>query len=252
MTQSEKAALFKSLHVKGDPLILYNIWDAGSAKKIAKEGAKAIATGSWSVASAQGFEDGEQIPMAFVLQIIERIARTVDVPVSLDFEGAYADDPQQIAKHIAHVIKTGAVGINFEDRHVQADGLFAIQTQAERIKAIRQAADDAGIALFINARTDVFLKADPATHKDWIETALEREAAYGEAGADGFFVPGLSDPAHIEHLVGKVNLPLNVMMMGPTPSAKDMAALGVSRISHGPSPYRHALKDLSARYCAMT
>lgn len=249
MTQPEKARLFAGLHVPGDPVILYNIWDAGSARTIAEAGAKAIATGSWSVAAAQGYGDGEEIPLDLLLRIAGRIAATVDVPVTVDFEGGYAETAEDTAANAARLMETGATGINFEDRVVSGDGLYGTQTQADRIRAIRQAADSTGLPLFINARTDVFLKEhDRSKHAGLLADALDRAAAYTEAGASGFFVPGLVDGDLIGKVCDGVSLPVNVMMLDGAPSVQDLAALGVARVSYGPGPYIDAMQDLAARF----
>ena len=157
MSQSRKAKEFASLHVKGTPVILYNAWDAGSAKAIVDAGSKAIATSSWSVAAAQGYEDGEHLPLAFAEQIVGRIAATVDVPVTVDFEGGYSEDDRELASNISRLLELGVIGINFEDRVVKGKGLYSIERQAQRIAAIRAAAEHKDIPFFINARTDVFL-----------------------------------------------------------------------------------------------
>ncbi|MCB1624857.1 MAG: isocitrate lyase/phosphoenolpyruvate mutase family protein [Pseudomonadales bacterium] len=176
MSQADKARAFKALHVPENPLVLYNIWDAGGAKAVAKAGAKAVATGSWSVAAAHGFADGEAIPLDFALIIVERIVQSVDVPVTVDFEGGYSEAPEQVAANVLRVMKAGAVGINFEDQIVNGEGLYSIADQAARIAAVRKAADAAGVPLFINARTDVFLKADAtAIHADLMGEALTRQ-----------------------------------------------------------------------------
>lgn len=248
MSQSEKAAQFKSLHRKGDPLILYNIWDAGGAKALAEAGAKASATGSWSVAAAHGFKDGEAIPLEFLLQIVERIAASVNLPLSVDFEGGYAAEPDRVAANVRNVIRAGAIGINFEDQVVQGKGLYQISQQVERIKAVRHAAELEGVAIFINARTDLFLGSDPSTHEALVAEAIEREQAYAEAGADGFFVPGLTDLPLIERITEAVRLPVNIMMRGALDSISKVAGVGVSRVSYGPGPYVSAMSDLSARY----
>lgn len=248
MSQSEKAMHFKSLHVKGDPLVLYNIWDAGGAKTLADAGATASATGSWSMAAAHGFEDGEAIPLEFVLQIVERIATAVDFPLTVDFEGGYAAEPQRVSENACQVIKAGAIGINFEDQIIHGDGLYPITTQVERIKAVRLAAEREGVHLFINARTDLFLGADPSTHEMLVAEAIDREAAYAEVGADGFFIPGLIDLALIKRIVDTVNLPVNIMMMGDLSSINEVAGVGVSRASYGPGPYFSAMFDLSERF----
>ena len=246
MTQKEKAELFKSLHVKGSPVILFNIWDAGSARTLEQAGAKAIATGSWSVAAAYGFADGETIPLELVLTNIKRIADSVAVPVTLDFETGYATDLAQLKENIRNVIAAGAIGINFEDRIIGRDELQTTEDQSARIKAVREAADETSIPLFINARTDVFLKTYPAKHDEGqLEEALQRVAAYAEAGASGLFAPGLRDPELIEKLCDRSSLPVNILALPDTPPTKTLAQLGVARISYGAAPYRQMAQALT-------
>ncbi len=251
MSQADRARQFADLHVPGSPLVLYNIWDAGGAKAIAEAGAKAVATGSWSVAAAQGYPDGQAIPLDLHLEIVSRIAATVGVPVTMDFEGGYAESPDGVAANIARVIATGAIGINFEDQIVGGEGLHAPEAQCERIAAVRRVADEAGVPLFVNARTDLFLKEkDRARHGDLVPAAIERGAAYAESGGSGFFVPGLVDPDLIGAVCEASSLPVNVMMRG-TPAIDVLAGLGVARISYGPGPYVQAIADLSERFAAI-
>ena len=243
MNQSAKAARFAALHIKGAPLLLYNAWDAGSAQAILDAGAKAIATSSWAVAEAQGYRDGEAIPVELVEQIVARIAGTIDVPVTVDFEGGYSDDDQVLAANVFRLLALGVVGMNFEDRVVKGVGLYAVDRQAHRIAAIRDAADKQGVNLFINARTDVFLgqQGDPAQS---VGEALERAKAYASAGASGFFIPGLQDAALIGRICDGTALPVNVMVMDGVPSNERLSTLGVARISYGPIPYIRAMKAL--------
>ena len=243
MNQAEKAARFAEFHVKGAPLLLYNAWDAGTAKAILDAGAKAIATSSWAVAEAQGYRDGEAIPISFVEQIVARIASTIDAPVTVDFEGGYSEDAGDLAKNVSRLLALGVVGINFEDRVVQGAGLYPIDRQARRIAAIREAAGKQGIELFINARTDVFFvqKGDPAQS---VGDALDRGSAYAAAGASGFFVPGLRDDALIGRICDRVALPVNVMVMDGVPPTERLSELGVARISYGAIPYIRAMKAL--------
>jgi 2-methylisocitrate lyase-like PEP mutase family enzyme len=124
MNQSDKAGRFAELHVKGRPVLLYNAWDAGSAKAILAAGAQAIATSSWSVAEAQGYRDGEAIPIALAEEIVGRIAATVDAPVTVDFEGGYSEDDDELAGNIARLLDLGVIGVNFEDRVVKGSGLY--------------------------------------------------------------------------------------------------------------------------------
>jgi 2-methylisocitrate lyase-like PEP mutase family enzyme len=244
-TQKEKADLFKTLHVKGSPLILFNIWDPGSARVLEQVGAKAIATGSWSVAAAHGFEDGEKIPLELVLANLERIVGSVALPVTLDFEGGYATDALALKENITKVIAAGAVGINFEDRIVGGDGLHTVEDQSARIRAIREAAEEASIPFFINARKDVFLRTYPAKHNEnELEEAVQRGKAYTEAGASGLFYAGLRDPQLIEKACELSSLPVNILAVPDAPPTKILAQLGVARISYGGRPYRQVSEAL--------
>jgi 2-methylisocitrate lyase-like PEP mutase family enzyme len=243
MNQIGKAARFAEFHIKGNPLLLYNAWDAGTAKTILDAGAKAIATSSWAVAEAQGYRDGEAIPVTLVEQIIARIVSTIDAPVSVDFEGGYSDDDGVLAENVSRLLELGVIGINFEDRVVQGAGLYPIDRQARRISAIRDAAGKKGVDLFINARTDLFLgqQGDPAQS---VGDALDRAKSYAAAGASGFFIPGMRDDALIGRICDGVVMPVNVMVMDGVPPAERLSELGVARISYGAIPYIRAMKAL--------
>ncbi len=249
MDQKEKARAFKELHISGKPLVLFNIWDAGSAQAVAKAGAKAIATGSWSVAAAQGYDDGEQIPLSFVEMITSRIAASVDLPVSIDFEGGYAAEPEAVADNVQRILQAGAVGINFEDRVVTGEGLYTIKQQSQRISAIRLRAESIGIPMVINARTDLFLQeTDRSKHAALIDQTMQRADAYADAGASSFFVPGVVDIDLIKTICANSSLPVNVMATKDTPSIAELAQIGVARISHGPGPYAQAHLYLKEKY----
>ena len=245
MKQTEKAARFAELHVKGAPLVLYNAWDAGSARAIQEAGALAVATSSWAMAKAQGYNDGEDIPIGLVEQIVARIAATVDVPLSVDFEGGYSEDDGEMAENVTRLLDLGVVGINFEDRIVKGSGLYDIDRQARRIAALRGAADRKGIALFINARTDLFFGqgGEPTPS---VDEARHRAEAYAGAGASGFFVPGVRDEALIGRLCEAVALPVNVLATSDLPPIQRLSELGIARVSHGHLPYVDALKALQA------
>ena len=246
--QKTKVEQFAALHRKGDPVILCNIWDPGSAKVVAAAGAKAIATGSHGVAVAMGFKDGENTPLDLVLDNCRRIAGAVELPVTLDFEGGYAVDPKGLKANIARVVEAGAIGINFEDQVIGGQGLHDVATQAARVAAVRQAADASGVGLFINARCDVFLKADRASHgATQLAELLVRAKAYADAGGDGLFAPGLVDPGLIGELTAKSPLPVNILMMQGAPDIAALRALGVARISFGASPYREAMRPSTRR-----
>ena len=235
---------FAALHVPGAPLMLVNVWDAGSAKAVAAAGAKAIATGSASVAAANGFSDAEALPLDLALANAGRIVTAVDLPVSIDFEGGYAVAPDAVAPNIAVLAATGAVGCNFEDQVIGGSGMHAPEVQAARIAAIRATT---GPDFFINARTDIFLQAAPETHDAaMVDDAIARAHAYAAAGASGFFVPGLADLDLLARMCRESPLPVNFMAFPGAPDAAAVAATGVARISHGPFPFRAAMRAVEA------
>ena len=235
-------ARFAELHVPGNPLILFNAWDAGSAQAVANAGASAIATGSASVAMANGFGDGQQVPLEYALGNAKRIVDSVDLPVTIDFEGAYSDDPHEGARNIVRLADTGAVGCNFEDQIVGGEGLHPIDVQAGRIAAARAAV---GPDFFINVRTDLFLKAKQETHDEaMLGEAVDRALAYAEAGASGYFVPMLGNLDYLRRLCAKSPVPVNFMTYPGCPSSAEVAATGVARISHGPFPYMSLMGQL--------
>ncbi|MEE1609771.1 isocitrate lyase/PEP mutase family protein [Microvirga sp. CF3016] len=241
--QVTKAKTFKDLHVPGRPIILFNAWDAGSAKAVAASGAKAVATGSWSVAAAHGFDDGEHMPFDLAIANLERIVAATHLPVTVDLESGYGADPEAVGATIGRAVQAGAIGYNIEDGFREAT-LREVSDQAARLKGAKAAADRFGVPAFLNARTDVFLIASADQHESLAAAALERARAYADAGADGFFVPGLADERLIARVVEGSPLPVNIMAGARTPSAARLAELGVARISHGPGPYRMAMKAL--------
>jgi len=242
---TRKDEQFRALHIPGKPLILFNVWDAGSARAVAAAGARALATSSWSVANANGFADGERIPLALVIDNLRRIVGATDLPVTIDLEGGYGDTPEEVGETIALAITAGAVGCNLEDSFPVNGKLRATADQAARIRRARQIADAANLHFFINARTDVFFQRPPERHDDEMAAeAIERARAYAEAGADGLFVPCLADIALIARLAQASPIPLNIMVGDATPPVSVLAEHGVARLSHGPRPYLMAMKAL--------
>jgi 2-methylisocitrate lyase-like PEP mutase family enzyme len=226
---------FAKTHIAGDPLVLFNAWDAGSAIAVAQSGAKAIATGSASVAMANGFGDGQEVSLEFALANAGRVAKSVDLPVTIDFEGGYAEDSESLAANGRRLAETGAIGCNFEDQVVGTDRLYETADQATRIAALR---NGVGGDFFINARTDLFLKTRPENHDAALaDQAIERASAYAAAGANGFFIPGLADLSLVERICRGVNLPVNAMHLPGGPSRAGWAGAGIARVSHGPFPY---------------
>lgn len=248
MSQKHKAEQFRELHHAEAPLVLYNVWDAMGAGSLAEAGAPAVGTSSWAIAKAHGFGDGEEMPLAFAAQIVHFIAAHVDMPVTADFEAGYASDLRQLRANTEQFLRTGIVGVNFEDQIVGGDGLYGLEDQASRIQTVRHVADDLGIPLFINARTDVFMQAKPTDDLEQLaEQAVARAKIYQRAGADGFFVPNLDNEAMIARLCQEVDMPLNIISLDPSIDIGKIAALGVRRISFGPKPILDAMADFRQR-----
>lgn len=226
---------FSALHVARDPVVLFNAWDPGSAIAVAKSGARAIATGSASVSMANGFGDGEEVPLDLALANAARIVKAVELPVTVDFEGGYATDAEGLTANGRRLAETGAIGCNFEDQVVGTDSLYEIDDQAARIGALRRGVGD---AFFINARTDLFLKAKPEAHDAALaDAAIERGKAYAAAGVNGYFIPGLANLELVERIVKAVPVPVNAMWLPGGPSRADWASAGIARVSHGPFPF---------------
>ncbi len=244
--QQTKAKLFRTLHVAGRPLVLFNVWDPGSTKAVAAAGALAIATGSWSVAAAHGFPDGEKLPWALALDNLVRIVTTTVLPVSFDIESGYGDDPAAVGRSVSGLLAVGAIGCNIEDSFPATGKLRAIEDQVERLRAARAAAAHTGIDAFINARIDVFFQAGPEAHDGaMVDAAITRAEAFAAAGADGVFLPGVVDIGLIEALAKRSPLPLNIMAGAASPDLAALARAGVARVSHGPGPYLAAMRALT-------
>ncbi|MFD4370633.1 isocitrate lyase/phosphoenolpyruvate mutase family protein [Streptomyces sp. NPDC058486] len=225
-SHTDKTLLFRSLHTSARPLALANAWDVASARVIETAGAPAIATTSAGVAWSLGRPDGETLTADQVVDLVARIVAAVDVPVTADIEGGYGQDAAGVAETVARVLEAGAVGINIEDGTRPPAELRA------RIAGAREAAERAGVPLFVNARTDTYLLGlgDPATR---LADTLERARAYVDAGADGIFVPGVTDPATIAELAAGISVPLNVMAGPGAPDVAALGGLGVARVSLG-------------------
>ena len=239
---SDKIATFKALHIPGDPLVLFNIWDAGSAKVVAAAGAKAIATGSFGVAEAQGFKDGETFGLDDALTNLERILRVTDLPVTIDMESGYGANPAEVAASVAQARATGAAGINMEDRLPGVDALVPLAEQAARLAA----AADSG--LFVNARCDVFRGHKAETHgPELVAAVLERGRVYADAGASGLFVPFTANATCIAAICQNSPLPVNILWSPPCGTPVDLVQLGVARISFGHGPWAAAMTWLAAQ-----
>lgn len=224
--RADRARAFHELHGPGRLLVLPNAWDAGSARLFERCGAEAIATTSAGVAWAQGRPDGQAIAVRELLGVVAAIERVVKVPLSVDFEGGYAADARTVGEHVAALIGAGAVGINLED------GDESVDATAAKIEAARAAARREGVDLYINARTDTFLKRLVPPERAVAET-LARAARYCDAGASGVFVPRLLSADEIREIAAAVAVPLNVLAVPGLAPVAELRALGVRRVSAG-------------------
>jgi 2-methylisocitrate lyase-like PEP mutase family enzyme len=220
------AASFHALHRTSDLLVLANVWDAGSALLMESLGARAIATTSAGLAWSHGYPDGNSLPVTLAVATAAEITRAVRVPVSIDFEGGYSDDPEAVAGLVRTLIDVGVVGINIEDGGSSPDLL------CRKLEAIRRTSTSLGVNLFVNARTDVYLRELVPASGRLAETRL-RGARYRDAGASGLFVPGLVQRDDIASIAREVTLPLNVMSTAGLASPVELARLGVRRLSAG-------------------
>jgi 2-methylisocitrate lyase-like PEP mutase family enzyme len=220
------AETFRRLHDGPRLLQLANCWDAGSARLIESLGAPALATTSAGVAWAQGYPDGDALPVALLVATVRAVTRVSSVPLSVDLESGYSHDPRAVGTAVAAIVDAGAAGINLED------GGEPPELLAAKIAQARTAAAQAGVDLFVNARTDVYLRALAAPPRR-VEETLTRAARYRDAGADGIFVPKVVDPTEIRAIAAAAGLPLNVLAWPGLPPAAELSALGVRRLSAG-------------------
>ncbi|MFC9858608.1 MULTISPECIES: isocitrate lyase/PEP mutase family protein [unclassified Streptomyces] len=232
--QHTSALTFRSLHHdRTAPLALANVWDAAGARLVEDAGATALATTSAGAAWSLGVADGDRLGRERALGLVALVVAAVRVPVSADIESGYGTGPDEVARTVAGVLDAGAVGVNIEDAAPDGSGpLRPVAHQAACLAAARAAADAAGIALFVNARIDTYLRAvgDPGTR---LRHTLERAAAYVDAGADGIFVPGVTDAATVAALADGVGVPLNVLAGPGGPSVAELGRLGAARVSLG-------------------
>lgn len=224
---------FTKLHQQHDILILGNVWDAQSAKIAESSGFQALGSSSHAIANSLGYADGEQIPVDDLLFIVERIVKSVKVPVSVDFESGYSDDPDQVAKSVKQLVDLGVVGINLEDGKVvkSARKLGESNLLADKISAIKAMTKN----IFINARTDTYT----TKHQSALEETIKRAQIYSQAGADGLFVPLAETKADIQQIVSATTLPLNLFLTDKLPKALILGDLGVKRLSHGAKIYEY-------------
>ncbi len=240
-TQTELGRKFLELHHGSKILVLPNAWDVASARIFEEAGFPAIGTSSAGVAFSLGYPDGQKIPREDMLVAVRRIAEAVEVPVTADMEAGFGKTPEEVADTVRAVIAAGAVGMNVEDgMEDNPQFLTDVNRQIEIIHAVLEAAAGAGVPFVLNARTDIFLHGvGPAETR--LARCIERLNAYGAAGAQSLFAPGVKDKETIAHLVRGVTGPLNILAMIGTPSVAELQQLGVARVSIGSGPIRATL-----------
>ena len=225
-----RAATLRQLHDRRSILLLPNAWDAGTAALCARHGFPAIGTTSGGLAWALGYPDGEQAPLREVLAVVARMVRAVDVPVTVDLETGYGDESAAVAESVRALLTTGAAGLNLEDGMPGHGPLRRIEEAAARIAAARAAANEAGIALVINARVDHWMQeqSDPAAP---LADAIARARAYLAAGADCIYPIGLRDTDTLRRFIQAIDAPVNVAAGAGMPPLPELAMLGVARVS---------------------
>ena len=229
----DKYQLFHQLHHQQSGFILANAWDLSSAQFIQAAGAKAVATTSWGIAASLGLADGENISFKTQLALVKSLTEHLHIPLSVDIESGYSNDPLQISENVLALARLGVVGINIEDSDKDTNALRSIERQCTIISEIKKVLNENGFGgLFINARTDTYFVSDSP-----FQATLKRAKAYQNAGADGLFVPGLTNIEHITSLANTIDMPLNVMAMSNFNSAKAAFAGGAKRFSLGNSLY---------------
>jgi len=235
MSTREKAGTLRALHVPGNPLVLPNAWDAASARMVEGVGFPVVATSSVATAGVLGYDDGEAAPVEDVLSAAARIARAVNLPVTVDFERGYRLAPVELVERFA---ATGAVGLNLEDSDPPSGEMIDPAQQADYLAAVRAAAVSLGVDLVINARTDSFLRR-VGSREEQLAASIDRAARYLAAGADCVYPIAMEEPEVIRALVEGIPGPINIGYGQGKLSLAELAALGVARVSFGPSLQRH-------------
>ena len=240
-SQKAKAEVFLSLHRCGNLLVLPNVWNPICARILEKTGYPAVATASAAISASLGYQDGEKIKRETVIDIIERIARCVEAPVTADIETGYGESLSELEMTAQQVIESGVVGINIEDGLEGGGPLRTIESQCQRISTLRQVADRCGVYLVINARIDSYFSSSFTTKEDATEEAVARAKAYAEAGADCIYPMGPGDEATVRVLRSRIRSPINILASPTAASLSILQEIGVNRVSFGPFIFRSCL-----------
>lgn len=232
--QPSKGKVLHDLHHNGKLLILPNVWESLGAAMLEDIGYPAIATASGATAFSNGYQDGEKLPFNDLLNILQRIVSSVNVPVTADIENGYAKNNAALAENIRKLVSIGIAGINFEDSHHDEQKLIPTDEQCEKIFLIKKVATEMGMPLFINARTDAYIKSNDLSDEEKLSQTLLRGKAYKDAGADGLYPIFLKDKNAIRAIIKEVDLPVNLLLLPGIPEFTELKEIGVARLSLGP------------------
>jgi len=242
--QPEKGNLLHMLHHNGKLLVLPNIWDPLGAALLESLGYAAVATASASIALSNGYQDGENIPFKELLEVLKKIVRSVQIPVTADIESGYAKSNAELKENIKMLLDVGIAGINFEDTNKDDKTIISIEAQCEKLSVIRNTASEMGVPLFINARTDVYLQANDLPDQEKLAETIRRGKAYKDAGADGFYPIFLKEETAMKSIVKEVGLPVNILILPGIPDFKELQDLGITRVSLGPGFLKIAINAM--------
>lgn len=240
---------FAQLHQQAEPLLLANVWDAASARAAEAAGYAAIGTSSAAIADILGYADGEGVSFAELKTLVARLRAVTDLPLTVDVEAGYGETARAVVDNLRKLAALGVVGVNLEDSVVRNGLRELLDTEvfAQRLRDVRAGLQAAGVALFLNVRTDTFLLGVANARAE----TVARGRCYAASGADGLFLPCVTDEADITAIVAGVSLPLNVMCMPNLPSFERLAALGVKRISMGNFLHGRMLRSLQQLFAAV-
>jgi 2-methylisocitrate lyase-like PEP mutase family enzyme len=241
-SQKEKAEALLSLHKSRDMLVLPNIWDPIGARILAAKGYPAVATASAAVSASLGYQDGEMINRSTLIDLLGRIARSVDVPLTADIETGYGESLSELELTAQQVIESGVVGVNIEDSEEKGGGLRTVDEQCQRISALRQIANRMGIHLVINARVDSFVSPSFTNGQAAMEEAVMRARAYTAAGADCIYPIGPGDEATVRLLRERIDSPINILGSPTAAPLQVLREIGINRVSFGPFIFRSCLR----------
>jgi 2-methylisocitrate lyase-like PEP mutase family enzyme len=246
MARQTRADVFRNLHYTGNMLLLPKVWDPVTAALIEYCGFPAVATSGIAIAHAHGLQHGRQAPFQMVLRVLKRIVDTVEIPVSVEIDAGFSDEPGRLQENMTRVLDTGVAGVSFQDSHTGKDHLYSIDEQCRRIALIREAAVQAGRSVFINARVDTLVYKQGLADDEAIQEIITRSTAYLEAGADGIFPIFICQPDHVKMVLDNVHAPINLVTMPGIPPLNILNQMGVARFSLGPDLMNVAMSELKA------